>query len=128
SYDPAKALALLKKHCTGGPTVPSAASTAVWQCAGLPARFRWTWTANIPQRTTAAEIAQAELKAIGIDIVEEPLASTVLFGPTGLPSGNFDIAHFADITSGDPGDFYDTWRCGGPSNYTGYCSNKASQL
>jgi len=52
----------------------------------------------------------------------------VIFGPSGLPGGDFDIAEFAFVTTGDPGDFYDSWRCGGAGNYQGYCSNKASKL
>jgi ABC-type transport system substrate-binding protein len=52
----------------------------------------------------------------------------VIFGPTGIPGGDFDIAEFAEITTGDAGDWYDAWRCGGDGNYTGYCSVKASKL
>jgi peptide/nickel transport system substrate-binding protein len=121
NYNPAKALAILGKHCTGGPG-------ATWQCSGLPARFRWTWTGGIATRTTIAEIAKAELKSIGIELIEDPLPTDLLFAPTGLPSGNFDAAEFADITTGDPGDWYDSWRCNGPGNLTGYCSSKVSKL
>ena len=45
-----------------------------------------------------------------------------------MPGGDFDIANFAEITTGDPSDFYDLWRCGGAANYTGYCSRKMSGL
>jgi ABC-type transport system substrate-binding protein len=79
-------------------------------------------------RATTTAIAEAELKSIGIDLIENPLPANVLFGPTGIPAGNFDIAQFSHITSGDPGDWYDSWRCGGPSNDTGYCSNRVSRL
>jgi peptide/nickel transport system substrate-binding protein len=127
-YSPAKALAILRKHCAGGPASPNTSNTAVWQCSGLPARFRWTWTSGIATRTTIADVAKAELKSIGIELVEDPLPVDILFGPTGLPSGNYDIAEFATITSGDPGDWYDSWRCNGPGNLTGYCSAKVSKL
>jgi len=122
NYNPAKALAILGKHCTGG------GPNTVWQCSGLPARFRWTWTAGIATRTTIAEIAKAELKSIGIELIEDPLPVDILFGPAGLSSGDYDIAEFANITSGDPGDWYDSWRCNGPQNVTGYCSTKVSKL
>jgi peptide/nickel transport system substrate-binding protein len=126
NYSQSKALALLKKHCTGGPATVGAGGT--WTCAGYPARFRWTWTAGNATRANTEAIVKAEMKQIGVDIVEAPLAANVVFGPTGIPGGNFDIAEFAEITSGDPGDWYDVWRCGGASNYTGYCSKKASAL
>jgi ABC-type transport system substrate-binding protein len=128
SYNPARALAILKKHCTGGPSSPTASNSDIWQCSGLPARFRWTWGVGVVTRATTAAIAEAELKSIGIDLIENPLPANVLFGPTGIPAGNFDIAQFSYITSGDPGDWYDSWRCGGPSNDTGYCSNRVSRL
>jgi ABC-type transport system substrate-binding protein len=127
-YNPARALALLKKHCTGGPSNPSTSNSAVWQCSGIPARFRWSWTSGVATRATTEAIAKEELRSIGIDLIEYPLPANELFGPTGLPSGNFDIAQVAYITTGDPSDWYDAWRCGGPANETGYCSNKASTL
>jgi len=44
-YSQSKALAILKKHCSGGACVcPAPAGT--WTCSGLPAKFRWTWTAS----------------------------------------------------------------------------------
>ena len=58
----------------------------------------------------------------------KPLAANVIFGPSGLPSGDFDIAEYAAVTTGDPGDFYDTYRCQGTQNYIGYCSHKVDAL
>jgi len=126
NYSQTKALAILKKHCTGGPSTVGGSGT--WTCSGFPATFRWSWTSSNATRTNTEAIVKAEMKQIGIDIVEAPLAANVVFGPTGIPGGNFDIAEFAEITGGDPGDWYDVWRCGGASNYTGYCSKKASNL
>ena len=101
---------------------------AVLDCSGLPAKFRWSWTATNATRTNTEAIVKSELKDIGIELIEYPRAANVIFGPTGIPGGDFDIAEFAEITTGDPGDWYDLWRCGGASNYTGYCSKKASAL
>jgi ABC-type transport system substrate-binding protein len=123
---PAKALALLKKHCTGGPSSPGAGGT--WTCSGYPATFRWSWTASNATRTNTEAIVKQGLKSIGINLTEYPRAANVIFGPTGIPGGDFDIAEFAEITTGDPSDWYDLWRCGGAANYTGYCSVKASKL
>jgi peptide/nickel transport system substrate-binding protein len=128
NFSPAKAVALLERHCTGGPSAPSVTNTAVWQCAGLPARFRYTTTAGVFPRITTEAIVKAELMAVGIDLIDDSRPSTLLFSPAGIPSGDFDIVELADITSGDPGDWYDVWRCGGAVNYTGYCSAKVSAL
>ena len=126
NYNQSKALRILKRHCTGRPTRPGRGGT--WVCAGYPATFRWTWTPSNATRTNTEAIIKAELKQIGIDITDDPMAANVLFGPSGIPGGNFDIAEFAQITGGDPGDWFDAWRCGGPANYTGYCSKQASAL
>jgi ABC-type transport system substrate-binding protein len=124
NYSPTKALALLKKHCSGGPS--SVGGSGTWTCSGYPATFRWSWTASNATRTNTEAIVKQLLKQVGIDITEYPRAANVIFGPTGIPGGDFDIAEFAEITTGDPSDFYDLWRCGGAANYTGYCSRKMS--
>jgi len=107
NHNPAKALELLKKHCTGGPSSPDQSNSKIWQCSGLPAAFDWTWTAGNAVRATSEQIVKAELKSIGIQINEKALPANVVFGADGIPSGGFDIAEFAFITTGDPGDFYD---------------------
>jgi ABC-type transport system substrate-binding protein len=123
-----RAIAILEKHCTGGPRAASATNAAVWTCAGFPARFRWSWAASNATRTTTEAIVKAELAQIGINITDHPFAANVFFGPTGIPGGDFDIAEFAQVTNGDPGDWFEQWRCLGSANYTGYCSVKASAL
>jgi len=128
NYSQGKAIAILKKHCTGGPSAPSASNSAIWTCAGLPAQFRWSWTASNATRTTNEAIVKAELAQIGIKITDHPFAANIFFGPTGIPGGDFDIAEFAQVTTGDPGDWFEQWRCHGSANYTGYCSKKASAL
>jgi peptide/nickel transport system substrate-binding protein len=130
NYDPSKALAILKKHCVAGsgPSVPSADTTKIWQCAGLPATFEWTWAAGRDDWTTSEQIASGELRSIGIGITERPLPTNAVFGSTGVPSGRFDVVQFRTITSGDPGDWYDTYRCFGEGNYTGYCSHTVDAL
>jgi ABC-type transport system substrate-binding protein len=128
NYNPAKAIALLRQHCTGGPTAPDPATTKVWQCAGLPAVFRYTWPSTAPARTVVEQVAKANLKAVGIAITERPLPGSVIFTPSGIPSGDFDLGQYAGFTSGDPGDWYDEYRCSGPSNWTGYCSHTVDTL
>ena len=130
NYDPAKALAILKKHCVAGsgPSIQRG-NTKIWQCAGLPATFDWTWGAGRDDWTTSEQIARGDLRSIGIAINERPLPLSALFSPTiGIPSGGFDITQFRMFTTGDPGDFYDTYRCFGESNFTGYCSHTVDAL
>jgi peptide/nickel transport system substrate-binding protein len=128
NFNPQKALALMAKHCTGGPASVDPSNTKISQCSGFPATFNWTWTAGNSVRTTSEQIVKAEMKSIGIQVNEKPLPANVVFGPNGIPSGGFDVAEFAWVTSGDPGDFNDIWRCQGTSNYTGFCSRKLDQL
>jgi glutathione transport system substrate-binding protein len=128
NFNPQKALALMAKNCTGGPSSVDPGNSKIWQCHGLPASVNWSWTASNSVRGTSEAIAKAELKSIGIQINDHPLPANVIFGSTGLPSGDFDLAEFAEITTGDPGDWYDSWRCQGAGNWTGYCSKKVDDL
>jgi peptide/nickel transport system substrate-binding protein len=128
NYNPTKALALLKSHCTGGPSKASQSNSATWTCKGYPAKFRYTWTASNATRTTQEAIIKQQLKSIGIEIVDAPLPANVAFGPTGIPSGNYDLANFGWVTSPDPSAFAPIWDCGGEANYLNYCNRAATKL
>jgi ABC-type transport system substrate-binding protein len=123
-FNPRNALALMAKHCTGGPPSVDPANTSVWTCSGLPAVFTWSWPTGDTTRTVTEAIAKAELRAVGIDVHDQPVAPNVFYGASGVSSGAYDIAELADVTSGDPGDWYDVYRCGGPLNITGFCSHR----
>jgi peptide/nickel transport system substrate-binding protein len=127
-FNAPKALATMKAHCTGGPSSVSASNTQIWQCAGLPASIFWTWTASNSVRTTTEQIVKQELKSIGIEVKDKPLPANVVFGPTGIPSGDFDVAEFAEITSGDPSDWTSLYGCKLDGNYTGFCSHAFDKL
>jgi len=126
NYDAKKALALLKSHCSGGPSKVGGSGT--WTCKGYPARFRFTWTASNATRTTQEAIIKAQLKDIGIEIVDAALPANVAFGPTGIPSGNYDLADFGWTTSPDPSVYVPIWGCSGESNFLGYCNRAATRL
>jgi ABC-type transport system substrate-binding protein len=128
NFNPTKALALMAAHCTGGPSSVDPSNTKVWTCSGLPATINWSWTSGNSVRATSEAIGKAEMKSIGIQVNDHPLPPNVIFGAGGLPSGNYDVAEFAEITTGDPGDWYDSWRCQGDGNWTGYCSHKVDAL
>jgi peptide/nickel transport system substrate-binding protein len=128
NYNPSKALALLKKHCSGGPSKVDPGTSAEWTCSGYPATFRFSWTASNPTRATQEAIIEAQLKAIGIKIVAVPRAANVFFGQY-VSQGDYDIVDFAWVSpDGDPSGYFPIWSCGGDSNYLHYCSKKASDL
>jgi ABC-type transport system substrate-binding protein len=128
NFNPQKALALMAKHCTGGPSSVDPSNSKIWTCAGLPAVINWSWTSGNSVRATSEAIGKAEMKAVGIQVNDKPLPPNVIFGSSGLPSGNYDIAEFAEITTGDPGDWASSWSCKGDGNWTGYCSKKVDAL
>lgn len=127
SYDPARALALLKAHCSGGPSTPTPGNTKIWACSGLPARFRWTISGD-RRRETSFTMLRSQLASIGIELDGAPMPSDVAFGPTVLQAGNYDLFEFAWVTSPDPGAFVPIWSCRGASNYLGYCDRKVTSL
>jgi peptide/nickel transport system substrate-binding protein len=125
NYAPAKALALLAKHCTGGPSAPDPATRKTWRCDGLPATFRYTWPLA-SDRTTIAGIAKANLRAVGIDVVDGPLGLDAL--SNAIVSGDFDLAQYLYVTDGNPGDWFDIYGCSRAANYGGYCSHAVDRL
>lgn len=126
-FNPRNALALMAKHCTGGPRAVDPANTSVWTCSGLPAVFTWSWPTGDTTRTVTEAIAKAQLRAVGIEIRDQPVAPNVFYGAGGVASGAYDIAEVADVTSGDPGDWYDVYRCNGPLDVTGFCSHSVDR-
>jgi peptide/nickel transport system substrate-binding protein len=128
NFNQAKALAILKKHCSGGPSTPSADNSSYWTCSGFPATFRFSWTASNPTRALQEQIIEAQLKQIGIKVVAVPRAANVFFGQY-VSQGDYDIVDFAWVSpDGDPSGYAAIWSCGGDSNYLHYCSKKASNL
>jgi peptide/nickel transport system substrate-binding protein len=125
---PKKALALLKAHCTGGPTVPTRNNTAIWTCNGQKAEFRWGTTAGNQRRATSAAIFSQQLGAIGIklDVNFEP-ANPNFFGQR-LPSGDFDLAEYAWSGGPDPSGFDAINQTGGGSNYKQYSNKQVDAL
>ncbi|MBV8562413.1 MAG: hypothetical protein JOZ56_04925 [Actinobacteria bacterium] len=127
-YNQAKAFAILKKHCTGGPSAPDPNTSSVWTCSGYPATFQFSWTASNPTRANQEAIIEAQLKSIGIKIVATPRAANVFFGQY-VSQGVYDIVDFAWVSpNGDPSGYFEIWRCNGNQNYHHYCSKKASDL
>jgi ABC-type transport system substrate-binding protein len=126
NYSPTKALALLKKHCTGGPSAPTDGNTNYFTCSGYPAKFAYTTTAGNSRRETSEAIFKANLGAIGIQITDNLLPASVMFGDTVMTAGNYDMMEFAWGGSVDPQGFGEIWGCGGTQNFLGYCNRKVN--
>ncbi len=134
SFAPKKALALLAKHCTGGPSKPTRNNTAFWTCSGQKAEFRFDTTAGNQRRATSAAIFTQQLGAIGIKLnVGFHPANPNFFGQQ-LPSGDFDLAEYAWLGGVDPSGFDAIYQCVdttknlGGQNYKNYCNKKVDAL
>jgi peptide/nickel transport system substrate-binding protein len=127
AFAPKKALALLKAHCTGGPSVPTRNNTQYWTCGGQQASFNFNTTAGNQRRQTSAAIFTQQLAAIGIKLNVGFEPASVFFG-TRLPAHNFDLGEYAWSGGPDPSGFDAIYLCGGGSNYKQYCNKKVDAL
>ncbi len=133
NYAPKKAIALLKAHCTGGPSKPTAGNSSVWTCGGTKAEFRFGTTAGNQRRQTSAAIFQSQLAAIGIKLNVSFEPASNFFGTT-LPSNDFDIGEYAWVGGPDPSGFDAIYQCfnaatnKGGQNYKLYCNKKVDKL
>jgi peptide/nickel transport system substrate-binding protein len=133
-FNPKKALALLAKHCTGGPSSPTPDNTKIWTCSGQKAEFRFDTTAGNQRRATSAAIFSQQLGAIGIKLnVGFHPANPNFFGQQ-LPSNDFDIAEYAWSGGPDPSGFDAIYQCQNPAknlggqNYKLYCNHTVDAL
>jgi len=125
-----KVISMLKaKGCTGGPDTPSANNNDVFSCPGVgKLSFRFFTTTGNQLRALTFEIAQRQLKSVGIELVPRFQVGGTLFGTT-LPSGDWDLIMFTFVQ--DPESKIlsnDTYGCGGSQNYGNYCNRRVSAL
>jgi peptide/nickel transport system substrate-binding protein len=125
-----KVISMLKaKGCTGGPSKPAAGNDDIWSCPGVgKLSFRFTTTSGNQLRSQTFEIAQAQLRSVGIELLPRFGPSGTVFGQV-LPSGDWDIFMFTWL--GGPtssATSFTTYGCGGDQNYMNYCNKKASAL
>ena len=119
-YSPAKVAQIMQKHgCTKG-------SDGIFTCQGTKASIKIGTTSGNRLRELVVEIAQAQAKAAGIELVPANAPSRILFPQ--LSDGNYQIAMFAWVGSGDPAGQVDIYGCGGAANWKGYCSKKVTDL
>jgi peptide/nickel transport system substrate-binding protein len=95
-------------------------SDLIYSCAGERLSLRFVTTAGSLIRVPAVELLQRQLRRVGIEVRPTYLPGPVFLGPQFLPSGEWDVALFSYFYG--PEDPVDAaFRCGGPTNHTGYC-------
>ncbi len=130
SFSQKKVVDLLRKNgCTGGPARPSASNNDIWSCPGVgKLSFRFTTTSGNQLRALTFEIAQKQLKSVGIELIPRFGPSGTVFGQI-LPSGDWDIFMFT--WQGSPtssATSFVSYGCGGDQNYMNYCNKKVSSM
>jgi peptide/nickel transport system substrate-binding protein len=129
-FNQANVIKLLKsKGCTGGPSKPAANNSNIWSCPNVgKLSFRFTTTSGNQLRALTFEIAQKQLKSVGIELVPRFGPSGTVFGQI-LPSGDWDIFMFTWLGGPTTGaTSFGLYGCGGDQNYMNYCNKKASDL
>jgi peptide/nickel transport system substrate-binding protein len=134
AFSQKKSLALLKAHCTGGPSAPTRNNSSYWTCNGTPATVRFSTTAGNQRRATSVAIFTQQLQAVGIKVnpVFQP-ANPTFFGQS-LPGHDFDLAEFAWLGGPDPSGFDAIYQCQdnaknlGGQNYKLYCNKTVDAL
>jgi peptide/nickel transport system substrate-binding protein len=129
-FNQAKVISSLKaKGCTGGPDKPAANNNDIWSCPNVgKLSFRFTTTSGNQLRALTFEIAQKQLKSVGIELVPRFGPAGTVFGQV-LPSGDWDIFMFTWLggpTSSNTS--FGLYGCGGDQNYMNYCNKKASDM
>jgi peptide/nickel transport system substrate-binding protein len=116
----AKVTSLMRAHnCTKG-------GDGIWSCGGTRASVRFGTTSGNRLRELALEILQAQAKTSGIEFRPDSQPSRLFFPR--LSNGNYDLALFAWVGTGDPAGQVDIYGCGGGSNWKGYCNKTVTRL
>jgi len=102
-------------------------SDGIWVCQGQRLSYNFGTTAGNQLRELAFEIMQAQAKRAGFEFKAAFQPAGTFFSADGVFGGNFQIAQYADVGTGDPGAFTASFKCGGEANYGKYCSNKVTQ-
>jgi peptide/nickel transport system substrate-binding protein len=120
SYRPALVTRLLERAgCQKG-------ADGIYLCAGERLSLRFVTTAGSTRRRTALELAQRQLRRVGIEAAASYTPFPAFFDQIVIP-GNFDVALFTYFYDPDVGGASDIYRCGGAHNFTGYCQRLATR-
>jgi ABC-type transport system substrate-binding protein len=117
SYSTSEVASLMGAHgCALG-------GDGIWVCSGHRMSFTVAYTQGNSTRQQEANTMASDAQAAGIELVPTPISSSTIFGSGGIPGGHFQLAIFAEITTGDPSDWVDIYACGRASNWWGYCNS-----
>ena len=120
TFSPSKVAAIMKKHsCTKG-------SDGIFVCNGQKMSIKFGTTTGNKLRELVQEIVMAQAKAAGIEFVPDNDPSRLFFPR--VSDGNYQIAMFAWVSTGDPIGQADIYGIGGGSNWKGYNSVKVTNL
>jgi peptide/nickel transport system substrate-binding protein len=124
NYNAAKAKQLIESHgCKLG-------GDGIYSCNGTRLSFQFESTAGNQLRVLAFSVIQQQLKANGIEVINNFKPSNIYFG-SDLPDGNYDLAMFAWSGGVDPAPSTSIWSCpndGGTQNYMNFCDPKVDAL
>lgn len=128
NYNPSGAIKILKAHgCKGGPSKPTNGNTNYFTCGGQLATFPYTTASDNARRVESYTVFKANLAAIGIQLTDNLMPTSVMFGDTVLSAGNYSLMEFAWGGAVDPGGFISIWGCGQGQNFLHYCNKKATK-
>jgi peptide/nickel transport system substrate-binding protein len=96
------------------------AEDGIYSCAGERLSLRFVTSAGVARRERTIELAQAQLRRIGVE-VRPVFAPPTIFLGTIVPSGDFDLALFRWITGASTSSASDIFGCQGLANFTGFC-------
>jgi ABC-type transport system substrate-binding protein len=94
----------------------------IWICGGQRMSFTITYPQGNTRRILEVGMMQAEAKVAGIELVPTPMDPNQIFGSGGIAGGHYQVALYAEVTSGDPLDWDADFTCAGAGNWTGYCN------
>jgi peptide/nickel transport system substrate-binding protein len=126
AYNPTRARQLLERNgCRRG-------GDGIYVCGGQKASIRWTGTTGNQRREFTFEIAQSQLKAIGIEIKADFASPAVAFGPK-QSSGDYDLFDYAwSSPSPDISGWDSIYGCRtateAQQNEQGYCNRTVDRL
>jgi glutathione transport system substrate-binding protein len=98
----------------------------IYVCNGTKMSIKFGTTTGNRLRELVQEIIQAQAKSAGIEFVPDNDPSRLFFPR--VADGNYQIAMFAWVGSGDPYGQTDIYGIGGGSNWKGYASAKVTNL
>ena len=120
--DPEGAIALLEENgCT------REGDDGIFECDGEPLSFGFKSTAGNALRELTFEIAQEQLRQVGIELESEFGDAAVVFGNQGLAGGKYDLFLFAWVGNPDPSGSVEIHKCEGTQNFQNYCNEEVTE-